>query len=40
MCDEVIEYQMKVPLDEVFPGAEYLVRCGWLPDGERYAIWN
>lgn len=34
ICDHVIEYQMRVPLSEAFPFMEYLVRCGWLPDGE------
>ncbi|XP_015766566.1 PREDICTED: dipeptidyl peptidase 9-like [Acropora digitifera] len=34
ISDHVIEYQMRVPLSEAFPFMEYLVRCGWLPDGE------
>ena len=28
-------YGLKVSLCDVFPWLEYIVRCGWLPDGKR-----
>ncbi|XP_031560126.1 dipeptidyl peptidase 9-like [Actinia tenebrosa] len=37
MCDTVMVYQLMVPLDEIFPNMEYVVRAGWLPDGQ--SVW-
>ena len=33
--EETTSYKLKVSLHEVFPWLEYIVRCGWLPDGKR-----
>ena len=35
MCGNVVEYQLLVSLEEIFPSMEYVVRAGWIPDGDR-----
>eukprot|EP00111_Clytia_hemisphaerica_P018750 TCONS_00055458-protein len=33
----IVEYELRNDLQELFPWAEYIVRCGWMPDGKH--IW-
>ena len=34
----IVEYELRNDLKELFPWIEYIVRCGWMPDGKQLSV--